>query len=294
MTVDSRSSFNNNVLKSSTHVNFVTGMMSDKENTSSVKTASLRSWNPCLACNVDGATDLRSTQHPMESCDVWKNLTQKEKEKKVKCIKHPFKDDHTTQSCTVNGRKCKLCSKDTHHFLLCPKPVAKSSSNTATLATTSIESLSPVLVQSLFVDAPDGSKIGSLLDLCSTDDYVTHKYARRMHLDGEEVELLIEGMGGKQTHCSTKLYMVPIVVAGTENIIPCYGIEKITSDVSLPESDSYNRLCQKFNVKPRNVRRPTSIDLLLSMRQNHLHPSAIKSIVNMRQYKGPLGPRNGF
>ena len=117
MTADSRSSFNNNVQKSSTHVNFVTGMMSDKENTSSVKTASLRSWNPCLACNVDGATDLRSTQHPMESCDVWKNLTQKEKEKKVKCIKHPFKDDHTTQSCTVNGRKCKLCFKDTHHFL---------------------------------------------------------------------------------------------------------------------------------------------------------------------------------
>ena len=40
MTADSRSSFNNNVQKSSTHVNFVTGMMSDKENASSVKAAS--------------------------------------------------------------------------------------------------------------------------------------------------------------------------------------------------------------------------------------------------------------
>ena len=248
-----------------------------------------RQWNNCLACDVDGATDLRSIQHPMESCGVWKSLSQKEKEKKVKCVKHPFKDDHTTQTCTVTGRKCKFCSKDTHHFLLCPKPVAKSSSNTTTLTATSVESMSPVLVQSLYVSAPDGSKIGSLLDLCSTDDYVTHRYAQKMHLVGEDVELLIEGMGGKETYCSTKLYMVPIMVAGSEVVVPCYGIEKITSDVSLPESDSYNRLCRKFDVKPRNVKRPSSIDLLLSMRQNHIHPSAIKNIGNMMLYKGPLG-----
>ena len=100
---------------------------------------------------------------------MWKSLSQSDKERKVKCIKHPFKDDHTTQSCTVTGKKCKFCSRETHHFLLCPNPV-KSSSNVAKLNTTSTNSMSPVLIQAQYVAAPDGSKIGTLLDLCSTDD----------------------------------------------------------------------------------------------------------------------------
>ena len=96
-------------------------------------------WKPCLGCNVDGATDLSTLEHPMETSDVWRNLTQKEKEKKVKCLKHPFNTDHLTKDCTIKGRKCKLCNQDSHHFLLCTKKpvrsgsnVAKTSSNTAT------------------------------------------------------------------------------------------------------------------------------------------------------------------
>ena len=116
-----------------------------------------------------------------------------------------------------------------------------------------------------------------------------HKYAKKMHLEGKNVDLLIEGMGGKESRLMTKLYKVPIMVNGSMQIIPCYGIETITSDVSPPEPGSYNTLCQMFNIKTRNVRRPTSIDLLLSMRQNHLHPSPIKTIGNMRLYDGPLG-----
>ena len=96
-------------------------------------------------------------------------------------------------------------------------------------------------------------------------------------------------MGGKESRLMTKLYKVPIMVNGSMQIIPCYGIETITSDVSPPEPGSYNTLCQMFNIKTKNVRRPTSIDLLLSMRQNHLHPSPIKTIGNMRLYDGPLG-----
>ena len=219
---------------------------------------------------------------------MWKSLSQSDKERKVKCIKHPFKDDHTTQSCTVTGKTCKFCSKETHHFLLCPNPV-KSSSNVAKINTTSRNSMSPVLVQAQYVAAQDGSKIGTLLDLCSTDDYVTHKYAKMMHLEGKNVDLLIEGMGGKESRLMTKLYKVPIMVNGSVQIIPCYGIDTITSDVSPPEPGSYNKLCQMFNIKTRNVRRPTSIDLLLSMRQNYLHPTPIKTIGNMRLYDGPLG-----
>ena len=32
-----------------------------------------RRWNPCLACNIDDTTDLRSTCHPMDTCSLWKN-----------------------------------------------------------------------------------------------------------------------------------------------------------------------------------------------------------------------------
>ena len=66
-----------------------------------------RNWNPCLGCNVDGCTDLSVTCHPMDTCSVWNSLNLREKEKRSKCLKHPFKSDHTTQSCTVSGRKCK-------------------------------------------------------------------------------------------------------------------------------------------------------------------------------------------
>ena len=106
----------------------------------------------------------------MGTCAVWKSLTQQEKEKKVKCLKHPFKSDHTTQNCTVKGKKCKLCSQDTHHFLLCPKKPKKSGSNvTKTIATTTAteQSMLPVMVQTQFVNGRDNTKIGTLMDLAS-------------------------------------------------------------------------------------------------------------------------------
>merc|ERR1712096_532577 len=71
----------------------------------------------------------------MSSCAVWTGLSQRDKEKRVKCIKHPFKSDHLTQNCTVSGRRCRNCSLDTHHFLLCPKKPAKSKSNVAKIST---------------------------------------------------------------------------------------------------------------------------------------------------------------
>ena len=74
----------------------------------------------------------------------------------VKCLKHPFKDDHSTQECTVSGKACKFCKKDSHHVLLCPKKPTKSSTNVAkvsasSLSTKSDNSMLPVMVQAQFV-----------------------------------------------------------------------------------------------------------------------------------------------
>ena len=127
------------------------------------------------------------------------------------------------------------------------------------------------------------------MDLCSTDDYVTHRYATKHHLPGETVELMVEGMGGKNTYYETKEYMVPIMVKGKRYEFPCYGMDKISSVASPPEKPSYNNLCSKFNVKPSQLKRPSSIDLLISMRQNFLHPEPVRRIDGITLYNGPLG-----
>ena len=167
------------ITKSQTQSCYVTGVTSKvKTDTQSNKNPF---WRPCLACDVDGATDLESTQHSMENCEVWKSLSQQEKERLVKCIKHPFKDDHVTQNCTVKSKKCKFCDKDSHHFLLCTKKPVKSSSNVTSITNTSMcgPDLLPVMVQAQFVNGVGNDRVGTLMDLCSTDDYVTHRYAER-------------------------------------------------------------------------------------------------------------------
>ena len=184
-------------------------------------------------------------------------------------------------------------SKDKHHFLLCSKkPPSKSSSSAAKAASLTVQSdqnMLPVMVQAQFVTGGDMSKVGTLMDLCSTDDYVTHKYARKKHIPGEDVELVVEGMGGKETFYQTKLYMVPIIVGEVRHEIPCYGMDQISSVAAPPEKESYHKLCSKFKVEPSQMRRPRTIDLLLSMRQNHLHPQPVRTKDCITLYEGKLG-----
>ena len=283
---------NDNIGTVKTSTNCVNGSINLTANTGAKKKKE-RQWNRCLACDADGATDLRSICHPMETCDVWNSLHQEEKESKVKCLKHPFKIDHTTSECTVTGKACKLCSKDSHHFLLCPNKKVNSNSNVAKIITAAAQtdrSLQyPTLVQAQYISTPHGGKVGALLDLCSTDDYVTHKYARINKLSGEPLKLEVEGIGGKKSYVSTKVYRVPILVEGKRIEILCYGLDTISSVISPPDRESYRKLCEKFGVTPNFVRRPNSIDLLISMRQNNLHPNKSKSIGNMTLYVGPLG-----
>ena len=77
-----------------------------------------RTFLPCLACNVDGATNLEAATHSMDSCAVWNGFAMKDKVERVKCIKHPFTKKHITTDCPVQKhqlRKCKICSEKTHH-----------------------------------------------------------------------------------------------------------------------------------------------------------------------------------
>ena len=261
---------------------------------------------PCLACNIDGATDLNACMHSMSSCLVWGSLPYQQRIAKVKCIKHPFsRDDHTTTECTRDSiRPCNHCKKENiHHSLLCPdfQVRKKSSTNTAcrTLNNSSTVNgikvdvdLPQTLLYAMFTWTTGGKRLGTLIDNGSTDDYVLNETAKRLKLVGQPVELITEGFGGVETRIQTKLYSVPII--DTKNRIhylPCYGTDKITTDSILPNAASYQRLCKSFNVDPSEVLRPKKIELLISMRSGYLHPCDSNSVEigGMKLASGPLG-----
>ena len=261
---------------------------------------------PCLACNIDGATNMDSCMHNMASCLVWGSMPYQQRAAMVKCLKHPFsQDDHTTDECRRDsGKPCIHCKKENvHHSLLCPEFQVrrKSSANTAHSAPTHDSTsssgvpnidLPQTLLYATFTRTRGGKKLGTLMDNGSTDDYILNKTAKRLRLTGQPVELITEGFGGSETRINTKLYSVPIIDNKNRvHHLPCYGIDKITTDTVLPDVSSYQRLCRKFNVDPSEVQRPRKIELLISMRSSHLHPrdSDTIKIGGMKLASGPLG-----
>ena len=56
-----------------------------------------------------------------------------------------------------------------------------------------------VLLQAQFVTSTHGSKIGTFLDLGSTDNYVTQMFAKKHKLQNKDIDLEIEGIGGKKS-----------------------------------------------------------------------------------------------
>ena len=116
----------------------------------------------------------------------------------------------------------------------------------------------PVLLQASYVSSHGGVKLGTLWDLCSTDDYITFKKADELALKGRKAFLTIEGVGGVETTITTKLYDVPVFVERK-----CYGIEKIAEAGAPPDEASYRELCDKFNLRMEDIVRLDEIDLLI-------------------------------
>ena len=250
------------------------------------------SLRPCLGCN-DGATDQDAILHNVEDCEVWKSLSNRGKQSKVQCIKHPFAS-HKTANCNTPVRPCKHCNDKSHHHLLCP---TKKSSSHASVTKSVLGKVAdgnidlPVMVQTSFIQTGlGGTRLGAMWDLCSTDHYILNKTARKLGLDGVDVELLMEGIKGQEHYETTKLYNVPMVDKNGETvIIQCYGLDKIASRPVPPKKASYKRLCDKFGVSLNEVLKPDEIQLLISMRKNSIHPSAVKRMNEITLYEGPFG-----
>ena len=52
---------------------------------------------------------------------------------------------------------------------------------------------------------------------------------------------------------------------------------------------AYKAMCEKFGVQPVDVKRPTKIDLLISMWDNSIHPHQLRTIGKMTLFDGPFG-----
>ena len=50
----------------------------------------------------------------------------------------------------------------------------------------------PVLLHASYVESQRNVKLGTIWDLCSTDDYITFKKAEKLGLEGKDVVITIE------------------------------------------------------------------------------------------------------
>lgn len=68
----------------------------------------------------------------------------------------------------------------------------------------------PVIMMLLNVTANAGQKIGTLIDLASDTNYITHSAANRLNLSGERITLVIHGVGGMKVCVKTKRYLLKL------------------------------------------------------------------------------------
>lgn len=62
----------------------------------------------------------------------------------------------------------------------------------------------PVILMLLEVTTNAGQKIGTLVDLASDTNYITHRAARRLNLRSEKITLVVQGVRGMVIKVKTK------------------------------------------------------------------------------------------
>ena len=223
----------------------------------------------------------------MSTCSVWWSLATDDRKKLVMCEFHPFQETHSTSNCFSKKAKypCQFCKSTNHHFLFCTTHKSKGFLTRLQTFTVKdpIENLSKGSVLLPFKWVPAGAnkfnlvRCGTLIDSCSSDDFLTHDTAARMGLKGRSINLITEGFGGKKTHVpEAKLYDVVIQKANGECEKVCfYGVNKIGNAEAPISRYQFSKLCEAFGVTEADVERPHTIEMLIGQRNNHLFPKRI-------------------
>ncbi|XP_078789161.1 uncharacterized protein LOC144984490 [Oryzias latipes] len=150
----------------------------------------------------------------------------------------------------------------------------------------------PVIMMLMEITANAGQKIGTLIDLASDTNYITHKAAERLKLQSEKVTLVVHGVGGMTMKVSTQRYLLRVRIKAPKGTVAshelvCYGLEEIARvyDVITPE-----KMKTFFpDIDLEQLKRPKEIELLISHREGRLAPQRMKVIGDLVLWESPLG-----
>lgn len=154
----------------------------------------------------------------------------------------------------------------------------------------------PVIMMLLDVTTNSGQLVGTLIDLASDTNYISNNAAERLKLNGENIKLIVQGVGGMEKTITTKKYTLRLRVKtpkGTiaEHKLLCYGLEDVAkvNQVVTPQQ------LKKFfpNVQLKDLVRPKEIDLLISHREGRLVPQPVRVVGDLVLWDGPLGKTVG-
>ncbi|XP_054611256.1 uncharacterized protein LOC129169152 [Dunckerocampus dactyliophorus] len=154
----------------------------------------------------------------------------------------------------------------------------------------------PVIMMILEVTANAGQRIGTLIDLASDTNYITHAAAGELNLRSEDVTLIVHGVGGMQVTVDTKRYFLKIRVTTAKGTLRshqlvCYGLDSIAEvNRHIPP-----KTLQKIfpDVPLHELVRPTKIKLLISHKEGRLVPQKVRSVGDLVLWDGPLGKAVG-
>lgn len=105
----------------------------------------------------------------------------------------------------------------------------------------------PVIMMLMKVTANAGQKIGTLIDLASDTNYITHKVAERLRLRNEKITLVVYGVGGMTIKVKTQWYLLKVRVKtpkGTERAheLVCHGLDEIAKVHQVIEPEKLKKI----------------------------------------------------
>lgn len=154
----------------------------------------------------------------------------------------------------------------------------------------------PVILMLLDVTANDGQRIGTLIDLASDTNYITHKAASKLNLRSEDVTLVVYGVGGMKVSVATKRYLLRIHVSTPRGTLKshqliCYGLDKIAEVHRHVPAVKLQKIFPDVSLK--DLARPREIQLLISHKEGQLVPQKVCSVGDLVLWDGPLGKTIG-
>ena len=130
-----------------------------------------------------------------------------------------------------------------------------------------------MIILLLEVIANAGQKVGTLIDLASDNNYITHRAASRLNLKSEDIKLIGHRVGGIKVHVETRRYLLKIRVKTPKGTLKshqlvCYGLDSIT-DVHKHVTPQQ---LQRFfpDVSLEDLVRPKEIHFLITHREGQL------------------------